>query len=230
MRVDQCYKLTPKAFTEVRKRAVIISASLILMVLIVVSYILWDTIQSNLLIPGIILPFIIIVFSFSLFNTLKKEKNRQKNFSLILEEDAILYSFDGLNTVCIDKDEIESIVKKTNGDLYIKSSRYPQHFAVSHNIERYNEVVNILSSMHPFSVEKELPFALRYNTTTILGGIIVTLLVLILFYTSKNEIIVVSTAILLSILIVYSSIKTRKWVFMVFFLFIVFIKLYYIFA
>lgn len=160
------FKLDPLQYPALQKRIITRSASLVAVLLIVISvYMLQDITQSDLIIWVIYIVFMIGLFAFSIFRSLKKRKKLYESYMVIIGEQGIKRVQDKLNDLYIPVDQITAIEKKTNDVFIIKGiSNNPfEKISIPKQIGNYQKVEELLTAIKPITLNVKTGLYEKYG-------------------------------------------------------------------
>lgn len=151
------------------------------------------------------IPVIIILFVYSTFNALKKQKEILESYKLTITENEITRQQANAPDVIISRNFIGSISKTSKGDIIIKGIDANEQIAVPLLIDRFDELEQLLTSWKEFSLpEKSF---LQRNLTAV---IVVGLASLIAVNTITNKALLLVSAAVFCATMIWSATELRR--------------------
>jgi hypothetical protein len=162
------FKLDPLQYPALQKRIITRLASLAAVLLVLISFLMLkgkDLVQIELILWAAYMVFLIVLYSFAMFRSLKKSKKVYESYMIIINEQGVKRIQDNLNDLYIPIDQITAIEKKTNGKFIIKGiSNNPfEKISIPKQIENYQKVEELLTSIKPITLNVKTSLYEKYG-------------------------------------------------------------------
>lgn len=203
------FQINPDRFNEIRKQ--LLTKYILIMFLascfgMAVIYVRFDKETDNYL--SILLPLLVITYIFISGITKNLKRQKEMILSYVIKVDADCITREQLNTptISIPKSAIQEIVKYPNGSITVKGASSADMITILPQIEKNEEVEQLLAVLHPVSEKNNLPFLQRYNTPLSVGSI--GMMAGVFF--SNNVIVVAVCGTVISLILGYSFVEIQR--------------------
>lgn len=206
--MDQ-FKIKKDSFKEIRNKMLIKSIPSSLIAIIgglAISYFNPNIQQSDVNILPIFLLFVLALFTFEIYKSVKRQKEIFESYMLIINNNEISREQHNTPTITISKADINEIIKNSNGSFTIKGNSVVNMIGIPSQIEDYEKLENLLSEIKIISVKTSEPILQK------LSGIlsIVTIGLMATVYICKNKILVGFSGIILLAILAYSFYEIKR--------------------
>lgn len=202
------FRLDPESYPALRKRIMIKTALLVLIVWGGVSFTLLKDGDKD----GTGIWFVVgmaLFYGYLIFKTSKKRRKIYESYTLIIDEWNITRKQDGLKDMQIPLSEITTIEKNAANRFEVRGkSRAPfERILIPRQIEGYDRVEEILAGFKPIEINPKPSYMEKY-------GLLITLILIapiLGVYIVDNKIIVSVCAVLAVTMLVYSMFYMSKY-------------------
>lgn len=202
------YKNNPEGFAKLRKRLVV--ATSILMLIVVTGIIIYGLIinkdPTSLTVSICLAAFYLVLMFFSLKRTINRQQQIFDSYELHIGETYISRKQQGVPDSRIDNKEIRSITKAANGSILIKSSAPSAMICISPSIQHYNEVEFYLNTLISVQNQGSKNLLQKYAYLFLIVFAVLT----ITFFITTNRLITLITGTVLLVVLTWSFYKLRK--------------------
>jgi hypothetical protein len=202
----QQFKVSDEGYKKFKKKwlTVALPVMVIVLAVIILVIILSPTDKEVNTLPFTI-PFMVIIFGFSLFRSLRKQKKFLLSYSVTISGDGI--TREQLNTpaLSISSIEIREIIKTEKGYFTIKGVNRTDVIHIPYCIDNYTVLEERLRELAPITVNTKDPFFKKYRAFLAIPAFGAILAV----YLVTNKIIVCICAILVTALLIWAFYEIR---------------------
>lgn len=169
----QQFKVKPNGFNEVRKKAIGMMVVIISFTLLIVLFINYrnDTPGSPDTWPYILIG-LAIIYSFSVWNAMRRQKKIFESFRLTIGDDTIVREQLYTPTITIGKQHVREIVRYSTGQIVIDGGSKLNAIAVPSQIDHADELGRILSEIRPISEKTSKPWTQYLLMISALAGML----------------------------------------------------------
>jgi hypothetical protein len=204
----QHFVIKPNGFNEVRKkltRMMVVINSLIASIVIFLNYRNDATGDSSGTWPYILIGFGII-YSFSVWNAMRRQKKIFESFRLTIGDESIVREQLYTPAITIEKQHVRDIVRYSTGQIVIDGGSKLNAIAVPSQIDNADELGRILSEIKPIS-EKTAKSWMPY---VMLIGVLVGMLLMFVGLGAENKFISVFCGAGICIAMLYGFVVIQK--------------------
>jgi hypothetical protein len=155
------FSVGPGGFKELQK-AIINRILFLLAIVVLVLFVLPMIISGTMALPSastwFTLMFMLPILGFTLYNGLKRQRAMLATYKLIITEDSITREMLNAPTISIPIKEVREIIKAANGAYAILGDSKINAIAVSTEIERKEELEQLLSAIKPLTIKMSTPW------------------------------------------------------------------------
>jgi hypothetical protein len=204
----QHFTIKPNGFTQIRKKSIGIMVAINSAILLFAVFLFYPNNPSpdspNTL-PYILIG-VILIFSFSTWNAMRRQRKIFESFRLIIGDDAIVREQLYTPTITIEKNDVRDIIRYATGQIRIDGGSKLNAIAIPSQIDNADVLSRLLSEIRPIS-EKTSRSWIPY---LILMSALAVIVLMFAGLTRETKIISVFCGIALCIVMLYGFIVIQK--------------------
>ena len=206
--MNKVFEIKANKFEEIKKQLIIKTLPILLISIALgfaISFL--NAKKGDLLSTWLIMiTLLFLVYGYSLFSDLKKQKMLFRSYKLIFSEHNVIREQINTPLITILFDDIKSIAKNKNGSYTIKGKITSETILVPAQIDDYETLEMLFNQIRPIENFSQPAFDEKYKIPIV----ILTLFCLGTVYISVNKILVGICALILSGLLIRSLIKVKN--------------------
>lgn len=147
----QHFTVKPNGFNEVRRKAVGMMAVILTVIILIAVLISYSDTESPDSVDTwpYVLTAVVVIFVFSLWNTMRRQKKIFESFRLIVDDDALVREQLYTPAITIRKQDIREIIWLSTGQFVIDGGSKLNSIIIPSQIENGDELRQILSEIRP---------------------------------------------------------------------------------
>jgi len=203
------YKIRSNGFKEIRKQILtrlLIFTSLIAAGSLAITIFNSKEKQDYVIVLPIMIVLMVIVFGFSIYRALKKQKQLLDSYALTINDNTVTRYQLNTPTISLYHNEIKEISKTSNGSFIIKGKDAEDVILIPAQIDSYANLEASLNQIKPIIFQKSKPIFEKYPVL----NVIVMIGLMFGVYVSMNKIIVATCGILITAIMGWSFYKVQK--------------------
>ena len=202
----QVFRISEQQYRKFRRRLLAIYIPLFAIAITVIAVTEFITAASGGFPIGlIIVPFMLIYFSFVIYRTLRRQRRIMMSYTLTITDSGITREQDNTPTISISFMEVREIIKTRKGAFLIKGVDRKDLIYILRDLNEDGKLEQKLQSFAPITTDKKDPFMLKYRLTIRL----VAIGMFLCLYNIHNKPVNVACALLLSGLLAWSIYETQ---------------------
>jgi hypothetical protein len=148
-----------------------------------------------------VIPFILLIMTFSLYRTINRQKVLLESYRLQIDGTSIKREQSNTPVISIAYEEIREIVKNANGSFTIKGKSVLNAIGIPTQVDNYEQLEQLLSEIRPLTVKTTTPLLQKFQSlfSLLALGLLAT------FYIVKNKLAVGLSGTALLLLLGYSA-------------------------
>ncbi|MFC0512698.1 hypothetical protein ACFFGT_00745 [Mucilaginibacter angelicae] len=184
----QIFKISQTGYAEIKKRTLIWSVIIIVVVIIALGYYTYEPRNGADAMWISFLVFLILLYAFIIYRSLKRLKAVYNSYTITIDELMIIREQKNLIPRSIQLSDITAIIKSTNGNFTVKgtSNAPADTIIISKLIENPEQLEPLLAGIKPITVNTRPTFKERYSSLISIAVIVPVLGV----YLVDNKIVV----------------------------------------
>jgi hypothetical protein len=196
------YKKSKEGFRKLKNRAIIFLGVVVLFAGIVINI---NNDSADIYILLGTMAWVLVILTFTSYRTFKKLKEVYGSYTLTLEPDELIITQFGKPETTLMYGRIQSITKKSNGSLVLKSAFEGDVF-IPYDLEDFDYIEKRLAGIRPVDVDNKVPFLEKYKIPVT----IIVLVAFVLTMSQTNIIVVIVCALIVVPFMVYSFFTLYK--------------------